>query len=846
VSPVDRAVGPVTRRAIGQVARQIPLRMTERGAAKEREAIQAQILSQVTDAVVVLDRAGLVHTWNAGAERIFGRASADAVGRPVSEAILHRRMRTRAGNLRAAISGAGEWRGDAEVSRPGRDRVFVEGTVRAITDEAGVPAWHLIVAHDVDTHRREEREVGVRAVQQAVIATLGQQALAGMEFQRLVDQTAVMLADTLHVPAVAICELADKGTSLLVRAAGGWTQALPGTRFSSDPAQYPACVLAPARTAAEPRAARARRVARHPIFEQDGIRNTLAIVIPCQSSGYGILIAGAGTDRKFSSGDKNFMQAVANVIGTACERHTTDHELRAELSLYSATLESSAEGILVTDVTGRVSRYNQRMVEMWGVPPGVVASTRVEDWIAFTMSVAAEPDLLQADFRRASTSDLVDAAIITLKNGRVFERHSQPQRVDRRIVGRVWSYRDITERVRAEEQRRAHETQMQHVQKLESLGVLAGGIAHDFNNLLVSMLGNAALALTDIAAESPAHERLMQIETAAQRAAELTGQMLAYSGKGRFVIQRSDLSQLVEELASLLRAAVAKTAALDMRLARDLPAFDGDAAQIRQVIMNLITNAADAIGGAPGRIQITTGRMHVSREYLADACVGRDLPEGEFVFAEVADNGCGMDRTTLNRMFDPFFTTKYTGRGLGLAAVLGIVRGHRGAITLTSTPGEGTCFRVLLPASPGSVQTAAAPAPQATCVTDMRVLIVDDEEGVRRIAGESLRRAGFEVVVAGDGVEAVALIRGGDVRFDAMLLDMTMPRMSGVETCAVIKGLLPDLPVIVTSGYSEQDAASRFEVGAIAGFIQKPFLPSALVRMMQDAVRREPLLVAAS
>jgi CheY-like chemotaxis protein len=230
--------------------------------------------------------------------------------------------------------------------------------------------------------------------------------------------------------------------------------------------------------------------------------------------------------------------------------------------------------------------------------------------------------------------------------------------------------------------------------------------------------------------------------------------------------------------------------------------------------------------------------MLVTREYVANAWVGSDVDEGEFVFAEVSDTGCGMDATTLSRIFDPFFTTKFTGRGLGLAAVLGIVRGHHGAIVITSAPGRGSTFRVLLPATKAP---AAAEAPQVKSATGSamgaRVLVVDDEAGVRAIARASLKRAGFEVTTANDGAEAVAML-DEDAAFDAVLLDMTMPRLNGAETFRQIKDRQPSLPVVLTSGYSAQDAVGRIASDGIAGFIQKPFMPATLVRTMLEAIGR--------
>jgi signal transduction histidine kinase/CheY-like chemotaxis protein len=391
---------------------------------------------------------------------------------------------------------------------------------------------------------------------------------------------------------------------------------------------------------------------------------------------------------------------------------------------------------------------------------------------------------------------------------------------------------------RAEEEHRALERQLLHVQKLESLGVLAGGIAHDFNNLLVSVLGNAGLALAELSPASPVRSRLTDIELAAQRAAELTRQMLAYAGRGRFVVQRVELSELVVELVTLLRTVVARTADIDVRLTDKLPEVEADASQLRQVVMNLVTNAADAIGGAPGRIEITTGRMTATREYLSQCCIGQDLEPGEFVFAEIADTGCGMDEKTKARIFDPFFTTKVTGRGLGLAAVLGIVRSHRGAIAVESTPGVGTRFRLLLPvvdiasSSRPVLQTALrTPAPSGT------VLIVMTMTAFARCRRSRSSEAGFHVVTARDGEEGMALMeqRGGD--FDAVLLDMTMPRLSGAETGHLIRQLRPELPIVLTSGYTEPEADAGLDIRDVAGFLQKPFTPASLVKMVQDAVR---------
>jgi PAS domain S-box-containing protein len=397
--------------------------------------------------------------------------------------------------------------------------------------------------------------------------------------------------------------------------------------------------------------------------------------------------------------------------------------------------------------------------------------------------------------------------------------------------------RDITDLKAAEEDRRKLEAQILHAQKLESLGVLAGGIAHDFNNLLVSILGNADLALTEMSEVAPAIESVREIRRAAIRASELTNQMLAYSGRGTFVVQAIDLNELVEEMGHLLRVSIARKTLLRYDLAANLPAVEADAAQIRQVVMNLITNAADAIGDRSGAITIATGLLHASREYLAETYLDEKLPPGPYVFLDVADTGCGMDAPTRARLFDPFFTTKFAGRGLGLAALLGIVRGHHGAVHVATEVGKGTTFRILLPCSDRPAQRQAPPPPLPdVAAKGGTVLIVDDEETVRNVARLMLQRFGMTVLTAADGKEGVDVFREHHAEIDAVLLDMTMPRLSGEDAFRQMRDIRKDVRVVLCSGYNEKEATSHFDGQGLAGFLQKPFELQSLVAKMREAI----------
>lgn len=407
--------------------------------------------------------------------------------------------------------------------------------------------------------------------------------------------------------------------------------------------------------------------------------------------------------------------------------------------------------------------------------------------------------------------------------------------------GAVAAFIDITDLKRAAEEKQHLERQILQAQKLESLGVLAGGIAHDFNNLLTMVLGNANLARTAMAPSSPAAGHLAEIEKASRRAAELCRQMLAYSGKGRFVSERLNLSEVVEDMAHMLEISVSKKAVLKYEFAHDLPAVEADPTQLRQVIMNLIINASEAIGDRSGFIRVSTGQADLRREDLAGSLHGEEVREGTYVYLEVEDTGCGMDDETTRRIFEPFYSTKFMGRGLGLSAVLGIVRAHAGVLRVRSVPGHGTTFRVLFPAGAAAMPAEPAEADDADAWRGQgTVLLADDEEGIRLIGRRILEQLGFTVVVAAHGRETVERFRQDPKRWRCVLLDLTMPEMDGMEAFREIHRIRPDVPVLLTSGYDEKDVQRRYGSASFAGFIQKPFEMSMLRARLRSVLGGTP------
>ena len=402
-----------------------------------------------------------------------------------------------------------------------------------------------------------------------------------------------------------------------------------------------------------------------------------------------------------------------------------------------------------------------------------------------------------------------------------------------RVVKIYGSFRDITAEKHADEERKKLNLKMLEAQKLESLGVLAGGIAHDFNNLLTVILANATFVRQDTGAGDA---RLAHIETAARRAADLCRQMLAYAGRGSFLVERTDLSQLLRDTAQLLQVSISKKARLSVTLAPDLPAIEADASQLRQVVMNLVINASEALGEATGDIRLTT-RMARPEPPPGGIIHSFDLPAGESVCLEIADTGHGMSPATLARIFDPFFTTKFAGRGLGLAAVLGIVRAHHGALTVESTPGQGTTFRLFLPAAAHFPKPAAAPTPRLPPrAAGGTILLVDDEPVVLATADALLRHHGYKTVLASDGHEAVHQFRASPRGFAAVLLDLTMPGLDGGEVLRVIRALNPDVRVLIMSGFSEHDILARVRGQGPVPVLRKPFTLETLLAKLAETI----------
>lgn len=542
-----------------------------------------------------------------------------------------------------------------------------------------------------------------------------------------------------------------------------------------------------------------------------------------------------------SSHEVQAIEVVAALASLAIERARADTALRTSEERLALALEASGQHIYDFDLSlGRLfisprlgASREEGSSETWDFAQWAEECVHQDDRDATLRALAdyleGRTNQLQFEYRRDCGEGTWHWFAST---GRIVARTA-----DGRPLRLTGTMRDVTERKRVEEEQGRLAAQLQHTQKLESLGVLSGGIAHDFNNLLMAILGNAELAALDVPSGSPARASIDEVIRVTRRATELTRQMLAYSGRSPFVVEPANVSKVVEEMAEILQVSISKKTRFDLRLDPDVPDIAADTAQLRQVLMNLIINASESLEEREGLVRVTTGTRVCTRGFLSRCWMGEELAEGPFVFVEVSDTGVGMSEDTRSRLFEPFFTTKFTGRGLGLSAVLGIVRGHRGAIHVLSAPKHGTTFTVLFPPA------TECPPPRRTGERSSTprayrglVLLADDEAPVRDLQQRVLTRLGFDVILAGDGQEAIDAFARDWHRIAFVILDLTMPRRDGAEAFQEIRRIRPEARVILTSGFGEDEVSKRFEGAGVSAFLQKPYTIDDLTAVLDRVV----------
>jgi PAS domain S-box-containing protein len=548
-----------------------------------------------------------------------------------------------------------------------------------------------------------------------------------------------------------------------------------------------------------------------------------------------VLIARDGTEIPIDDsaapirGNGTGVQGVVLVFRDVRERRRAERDA----AYLEALVRSSDDAVIGKSVDGIIQSWNSGAERLYGYKAEEIIGHPMTDLMPADRA-HEESDILEQvrggsgvahweTARRRKDGTLVEVALTVSP---IRDKTGQ-------VIGASHVARDVTEEKKNAEN-------MRQMQKLESLGVLAGGIAHDFNNLLVGVIGNASLALSELAEDSPVREAIDEVLAAGERAAQLTQQLLAYSGKGRFVLERMDLSAQIRETLPLIHAAIPHNVEMRLDLADGLPAIEADVAQIHQLVMNTIINGAEAIPeGRPGTVTVTTRLQPVDQEYLGtlSGSAKGELEPGTYVLLEIRDTGSGMDEATKARIFDPFFTTKFMGRGLGLSAVLGIVLGHHGSIKVSSIPGLGTTLRVLLPAAEKEVELVPVkPQAKRDLSGSGTVLFVDDEEIVRKLAEQALERNGYQVLLAEDGSRGVEAFRRNVRRVVCVVLDLTMPVMGGEEALARMQAVRSDVPVILSSGFNEAEAVRRFEGKGLAGFLQKPYQTTELLEKVKGVL----------
>ena len=761
----------------------------------ERTSLLAAIVDASDDAIVAKTLDGVVTTWNAAAEAMYGYSAAEMIGRPIS--VLSPPGRQDETTTILAKIRAGERIEHYQTVRVRKDGqpIEVSLTVSPIYDAMGQLIGASSIARDVTERERQEAE--------------RQQLIDGM------NDSALLIGSSGE-----FLEVNDRAVETL-----GYSRAELLTMGVADIDPYLSADDIATRTERNRQGDRLLFETKHKT--RDGR------TIPVEISSSPVSFQG--------------QPAILSIARDITERKQAEEALKLSQAQLEAAMDLANLVNWEFDVdTGRFT-FNDRFYALYGT------TAELEGGYEMPAEVYAK-EFVHPDDQHMVAGEIIKALETTDPNYSAYVEHRIVCRggeirhvvvrlevtkdKDGRTIRTHGANQDITERKRAEAERLQLERRLQQSQRLESLGVLGGGIAHDFNNILMSVLGNAELALSALSPSAPARQNLLEIMASSRRAADLCQQMLAYSGRGKFVTEAIDLRALIEDMQGLLHSVISKKALLKLNLAKDLPPMRGDASQLSQVVMNLVVNASEAIGERSGIITVSTGLTDRSDGYLRNAYGQENLALGPYLSLEVSDTGAGMDEATQERIFEPFFTSKFSGRGLGLSAVLGIVRGHKGALRLDSELGRGTTFKLFFPVSEMDAKSLAREkgASEGDWRGEGTVLLVDDEETLRILGAAMLTRLGFTVLTAADGREALAIYAEHRDEITLVLLDLTMPRMDGEQAFHELRLINPEVRVVVSSGYAEDDITARFVGQGLVGFVHKPYSLAELREQLRVAL----------
>lgn len=807
---------------------------------------------------------------NPAYERIWGRSRQSLYDQPTSYLdIIHPEDRQRVSESFTSSRPRQEVIEEYRIVRPDGSVRWILDRGFAIRDSSGRVCRLAGVASDITQRKLAEIEIESRVLRQQGVTELGAYALHSTSVEALLQETAGRLPQITDTELCGVLEFQPDERTLVLSAGVGWREGSVGHETVHVGPGSEAAYLLQSKgpvTVENTRTESRFRIA--PLLQNHGVVSSMCALIGGSKRPFGILCAASRQGRSFSPYDTNLFRAVGNIVAATIERLRAEQESRrlnddlegrvvertAQLAVLNGELasrnrdveranqkarqeierrkqseeflktvvETTPTLIVLADAAGKLLLFNRAAERVTGYSRDEVLGRRVAEvfqspeWVSDLERWSAEP--FAAELRSAHAIRLKTKA----GEERLIEWLCAPVRIPWLDEPCILSAGiDITERKKAEDA-------VRQSQKLESIGVLAGGVAHDFNNLLAGILGFTSMALDLLQQEHPARPMLEHVVQAGERAADLTRQLLAYAGKGRVVIERVDLSRLVREIGSLIHASIPQKVELKIDLKPDLPPIEADTGQIQQLVMNLVINAAEAIGEKGGTVRVATGIEHVS---------DGDAPPGDHVYLEVADNGVGMDEATRTRIFDPFFTTKFLGRGLGLAAVQGIVRGHRGALEVRTAPGEGSTFKVRFPAAGCCPEQAEPVAERQEAADSGLILIVDDEESIRNFVSYALPRFGYKVLLAGNGRQAIERFREHAGEISLILLDLKMPVLGGDEALAGLRAIRPDIGIILSSGYSEEEASRLFAGKGADAFIQKPYTLNQLVEKVRSVLR---------